>query len=70
MQDSWQDRQLSYHLGPVLGLYPIEELLEHIKGLGLQFQSCRIPMTQDNNGISKRSPNDDPVIDTVAEARP
>lgn len=33
----------------------IYELLEHVKGLVLQIQSCRIHMTQGNNGISERS---------------
>ena len=39
-----------------LNIYPIGILLElYIKGLILQIQSCRISMTQGNNGISKKS---------------
>jgi hypothetical protein len=40
-------------------IYPICELLELVKGLVLQNQSCRISMTQGSNRISKRSPNED-----------
>ena len=33
-------------------IYPIYHLLEYMKGLVLQIQSCRISMTQGNNRIS------------------
>jgi hypothetical protein len=32
-------------------IYPIYELLEHMKGPDLQNRSCRIAMTQGNNRI-------------------
>ena len=43
-------------------IYPIYELLEHMKGLVLQIQSYRISMTQGNNRKSERSPSEDPVL--------
>jgi hypothetical protein len=43
-------------------IYPIQEFLEHAKGPILQTQSCRISMTQGNNGISERNPGEDPVL--------
>ena len=43
-------------------IYPIHELLEHLKGLVLQIPSYRISMTQDNNRLSVRSPSEDPVL--------
>ena len=43
-------------------IYPIYELLEHLKGLVLHIQSCNmIQTTQSNNRVSS--------IDSVAEAR-
>jgi hypothetical protein len=63
-QESWQADQLSYHQGTDPGhpnIYPICELLECVKGVVLQIQSCRISMTQANKGISERSPCEDPV---------
>ena len=50
-------------------IYPISELLEHVKGLVLQIQSCRISMTQGNNRTSERSPSEDPVLIAATEAR-
>jgi hypothetical protein len=41
---------------------PIHELLELMKGLILQNQSCRISMMQDNSRISKKSAGEDPVL--------
>jgi hypothetical protein len=43
-------------------IYPIYDLLEHMKGLVLQIQSCRISMKQGNNGIAERSPDVAPVL--------
>ena len=43
-------------------IYPIDELLEYIKGLVLQIQNYRIPITQGNNRISERSPSEVPVL--------
>ena len=43
-------------------IYPIYELLECMKGLDLQIQSCRISMTQGNSRISERSLTEDPVL--------
>lgn len=43
-------------------IYPIYELLEHVKGPVLQIQSFRISMTQGNNRITKRSPGEDTVL--------
>ena len=57
-QESWWADQLSYHPDP----NPIHGLLEHLNGLILQNQSCRIFMTQGNNRISKRSPGEHPVL--------
>ena len=39
-------------------IYPIHELLEHLKGLVLQIPSYRISMTQDNKGLSEKSSSD------------
>jgi hypothetical protein len=41
-------------------IYLICELLERIKGPVLQNQ--RFSMTQGNNRISERSPNEDPIL--------
>ena len=38
-------------------IYPINELLECMKGLVLQIQNYRISMTQGNNRISERNPS-------------
>ena len=43
-------------------IYPINELLECMKGLVLQIQNYRISMTQGNNRISERSPSEVPVL--------
>jgi hypothetical protein len=43
-------------------IYPIYELLEHMKGLVLQIQSYRISMTQGNNRKSERSSSEDPAL--------
>ncbi|GAB1287890.1 Golgi pH regulator [Apodemus speciosus] len=43
-------------------IYPICELLEHVKELVLQSQSCRVSMTQGDNRRSERSPSEDPVL--------
>jgi hypothetical protein len=44
-------------------IHPIYELLEHVKDLVLQNQSCRISiMTQGNNGIPEKGPSEDPVL--------
>jgi hypothetical protein len=42
-------------------LYPIYDLLEWMKGLSLQIQSCRISMTQSHNKTPERRPDEDPV---------
>ena len=42
-------------------IYPIYELMEHVKRQGQQIQSYRISMTQGNNRIYQRSPNKNPV---------
>lgn len=34
-------------------IHPVYNLLEDVKGLGLQIQSCRISMTKGNNRTSK-----------------
>ena len=36
-------------------IYPVDELLECLKEQVLQIQSCRISMTQGNNGIQEES---------------
>jgi hypothetical protein len=36
-------------------IFPIYDLLEYVKGLGLQIQSCRFSMTKGNNSISEKS---------------
>lgn len=43
-------------------IYSIDELLEHIKGLVLQVQNFKLPMTQDNNRISRRYPSESPLL--------
>jgi hypothetical protein len=43
-------------------IYPIYELLEHVKKPVLQIQSCRLSMTQGNNRRSGRGPGEDPVL--------
>lgn len=51
-------------------IYSIYEPLEHVKRLVLQIQSGRISMTQGNNGISERRPDEDPaLLVSIAEAR-
>ena len=40
-------------------IYPIHDLLEHVKEPVLQSQSCRISKTQSKNGIFKKNPSDD-----------
>ena len=42
--------------------YPIEELLECMKGSVLQIQNYRVSMTQGDNRISKRSPSEGPIL--------
>lgn len=49
-------------------IYPICELLKHGKGLLLQIQGCRVSMTQGNNRISERCPDEDPVL--VVQQKP
>lgn len=49
-------------------IYRIYELLECMKGLILQIQSCRFSMTPGNNSISDRSPSEDPVL--IAQHKP
>ena len=39
-----------------LKIYPIYELLEHVKGLILQIQSCGVFVTLGNNRTSEKSP--------------
>ena len=48
-------------------IYPIDELLECMKGLVLQMQSYRRSIKQGNNRISKRSPSE---VQVLIEARP
>ncbi|KAL6040919.1 hypothetical protein STEG23_037895 [Scotinomys teguina] len=55
-----QVQNLGYELAHH-NIYLICDLLEHVKGLVLQIQSCSIYMTQGDNRISKRSPSDSPV---------
>ena len=43
-------------------IYPIDELLECIKGLVLQIQNYRISMTQSKNRLAERSPTEIPVL--------
>jgi hypothetical protein len=43
-------------------IHPVYKLLEPVKGLVLQIQSCRGSMTQGNNIIMERSPGEDPVL--------
>lgn len=40
-------------------IYPIYDLLEHMKGLVFHTKSCRVTMTQGNNIISARSLHQD-----------
>ena len=42
--------------------YPIYDLLDCVKGLVLQNQSCKISTTRGNNRISKMSPGEDPIL--------
>jgi hypothetical protein len=46
-------------------IYPIYELLEHVKGPVLQTQSCRISMTQGNNRLSEQRPRARPIAMTL-----
>jgi len=62
-RESRQADQLSYHPGTDPGLWPgppqhppICELLELVKRLVLQIQSCRVSMTQGNSRRSERTP--------------
>ena len=41
-------------------IHLICDLLEHVKGLVLQTQSCRISTAQGNSRIAKRSSNEGP----------
>jgi hypothetical protein len=71
---SWWADQLSFHSasdpGLLVGLpqhlriaiHCIYELLEQVKRLVLQIESCRISMTQGNNRISERSPIEGPRL--------
>ena len=43
-------------------IYPIDELLEFMKGPVIQIQNYRISMTQGNSRISKRRPSDISVL--------
>ena len=43
-------------------IYPIDELLEHMKGLVLQIQTHRVSMTYSNKWISERSSSEVPVF--------
>lgn len=43
-------------------IYPIYELLEHVKGPVLLNHSCRISVTHDNSKISKRSLHEGPEL--------
>jgi hypothetical protein len=69
MRESWWAGQPSYRPGPDPGfelaypnIYPIYELQEHVKGLMLLNQSCRISITQSDNRISEKSPGKDPEL--------
>jgi hypothetical protein len=42
-------------------IYLIYKLLDCMKGQVVQNQSCRISITQDNNGMSERHPGESPV---------
>ena len=43
-------------------MHIIFELLEYVKGPVPLIQRCRISMTQGNNRITGRSPDEDPVL--------
>ena len=43
-------------------IHPVYDLLDHVKGLILQIQSCRSYMKQRNNRIPKRSLSYGPVL--------
>ena len=43
-------------------IYPIYELLEHVKRLALQIQSCSISMIKSNNIVSERSLREDLML--------
>ena len=43
-------------------IYPIYELLVHMKGPFLQIQNYRISMTQGNNKVFERSPSEVSVL--------
>ena len=43
-------------------IYPIYEQLEHMKGLILQNQNCRVSMTLGNNRISECSHDKDLIL--------
>ena len=45
-----------------LNIDQIDELLEGMEGPGLQIQNYRISMTQGNNRISERSPNEVTIL--------
>ena len=50
-------------------IHPDCDPLEHVKGLVLQTQSCRISMTQDNNRRTRKTPRKGLSIDSVAGNR-
>lgn len=64
VQESWRADQLSYTQLQIQGfewahpnIYPNYKLLEYMKGLVQQIQSCRIFVTQGNNkDIQEESP--------------
>ena len=43
-------------------IYPIYELLKHMKEPVLHIQSCKISMTQSNSRISEGSFGEDPIL--------
>ena len=49
-------------------IYPIDELLKHMKGPVLPIKSFRISTTQGNNRISERSLGEDPEL--IAKQKP
>jgi len=42
----------------LFNVYPICELLQHVKETILHIQCCKMSMIQDNNRLSERSPHD------------
>ena len=68
-QESWRLNNTATTQAQIQGfesihptIYPTYELLDHVKGPGLQNQSCRISTTCGNSRLSEKSPGEDLVL--------